>query len=148
MLEQRLLFLCNYSVSMRQGEKQHQKTRTKQESLECFLYGLRVPPEYRVSAKKPTTLREAANIAVNLESRSKVLQKHENCASKPNKIIATLQAVDPQTGNKNYNNFDSDPPNLQNADLGNLWALLASATANVKSATVAKLESIFSKRNH
>ena len=64
------------------------------------------------------------------------------------KQIATLHTVDPQTGNKNFNNFDSDVPNLQNADLGNLWALLASASANVKTATVAKLECIFCKGSH
>ena len=38
--------------------------------------------------------------------------------------------------------------NLQNADLGNLWALLDSATANVKTATVAKLECIYCKGSH
>ena len=147
-LQQKLLSLYDYSVSMRQGEKEYQKSRTRQESLECFLYGLRDPPEYRVSSKKPTTLRKAANIAVNLEGRSKVLQRHENCASKPNKNIATLHIVNPQTGSKYYNNSDSEAPNLQNADLGNLWALLASATANVKTATVAKLECIFCKGSH
>ena len=36
-LEQRLLYLYDSSVSMRQGEKEYQKIRTKQESLECFL---------------------------------------------------------------------------------------------------------------
>ena len=56
--------------------------------------------------------------------------------------------VDPQTGNKNYNYFDSDPPNLQSADLGNLWAILVAATVNVETVTVAKFEWIFFKGNH
>ena len=55
------------------------KRRNKPESLYCFLHGLKNSPEYRVSTKNPKTLREAANIAVNLEGRSKVLNKTEQC---------------------------------------------------------------------
>ena len=39
----------------------------RQEALKCF--GLRNPPQYRVSVKNPNTLAEALNTAIKFEGR-------------------------------------------------------------------------------
>ena len=140
-LEQRLITLYESSVGMRAEVKEYQKRRTRNEAVECFLFGLRDPPEYRVSAKKPTTLRQVASIAVNLEGRSKLLQIHENCAIS-HKNIATAHIVEPK---RNVGEMVSD---TSPQDIGDLWALLASVVAKVKAATTVKLECKFCKGEH
>ena len=147
-LEQRLLSLYDSSVSMTPNERDYQKKRTKLESLECFLYGLKNPPEYRVSAKKPMSLREAANIAVNLEGRSKVLERHENCAVRTNKNCSSADRSIPQRNLNYFEEQESDASSDSSVDLNKLWALLAPLAAKVNITTTVKAESSYCKSPH
>lgn len=140
-LEQRLITLYDSSVGMRAEEKEYQKRRTRSESLQCFLFGLRDPPEYRVAAMKPTTLRQAASMAVNLEGRTKILQRHENCATS-HRNIATAHRMEPKRNSAEMA-ADTSPQ-----DIGDLWAMLAPIVAKVKAATTVKLECKFCKGEH
>ena len=81
-LEQALHAIYDSSVGLSPSEKVNWKRRASEEALDAFLFGLKNPPEYRVAAKDPKTLREAANIAVNLEERKISLQRHEFCSLK------------------------------------------------------------------
>ena len=81
-LEQALHAIYESSVGLAPMEKINWKRRASEEALDAFLFGLKNPPEYRVAAKDPKTLREAANIAVNLEGRKISVQRHEFCSLK------------------------------------------------------------------
>lgn len=52
------------------SEKISWKSRANKEALECFLLGIRNPVGWVIAAKKPANVREAANIALNINSRN------------------------------------------------------------------------------
>ena len=54
------------------------------------------------------SLREAANIEVNLEGSSKVLERHENCATRPNKNCSSTAPSIPQRNLNYFEEQDSD----------------------------------------
>ena len=64
------------------AETVRNKDSAKQEDLDCFIYGLRNPPEYRVSARNPKTLAEAVNIAIRLEGRDEAISHQEKFTNK------------------------------------------------------------------
>ena len=98
LLEQKLITIYEASTELDTHEKQRNKTRAKQEALDCFIYGLRNPPEYRVSARNPKTLAEAVNIAIRLEGRDEAISYQEKVANRTKSSIIS----------KRNNNYDSD----------------------------------------
>ena len=77
MLQQKLLLIYEASTELDNHEKRRNKERAEQEALDCFIFGLRDPPEYRVSSKNPKTLAEAVNIAIKLEGRDDAMRYQE-----------------------------------------------------------------------
>ena len=99
LLEQKLITIYEASTELDHHEKLRNKDRAKQEALDCFIYGLRNPPEYRVSARNPKTLAEAVNIAIRLEGRDESISYQEKLYNKKTKSSMI---------GKSNNNYDSD----------------------------------------
>ena len=76
-LEQALHAIYDSSVGLSPTEKVNWKRRASEEALDAFLFELKTPLEDCVAAKVSKTLREAANIAVNLEGGKISVQRYE-----------------------------------------------------------------------
>ena len=130
-LEQRLLALYEASNGLPPSTIEYHKERVQAEALENFLYGLRNPPEYRVVAKNPKTLREATNIAVFLEGKEK-LRTGGNTVRFTHKRRETSDSDTDETS--------SDSTVASNSDLMKILSqIVLSQTANVRATTATKI---------
>ena len=66
-LEQRLLAVYEAAIRTSETEHKHHCEREREEALEAFLCKIHDPPEYRLMAKEPKTLREAISCATYLK---------------------------------------------------------------------------------